>query len=141
MPESWTHSGSSASTIPTSPKSLLAFGVKSAFVEMLEPLISAHFKSRRAFARATAPGNEDAAQSYVTQVLKEEKPPPIDRLPAWADALELYGEDRQRFMDLAAIAHLPVEAQPRFIGLLRTLKSVEARLDALESQRNGVSKK
>lgn len=127
---------------------MLSSGVLPAFALHLKDLIDARFKSRREFIRATRAANEDGAQAYLTKVVKGAKPPPIDRLPAWADALELYGEDRQRFMDLAAIAHLPVEVQPRFINILRQLQTAQAdvrainsRLDALESQRNGVSKK
>lgn len=116
------------------------------FSTLLKTLISQRFSSQREFVRHTRIENEDSGQGYVSKVIKGQKPPPMDRLPAWADALELYGDERQRFMDLAAIAHLPAEVQPRFVALLRQLKSqqttidaVKVRLDALESgsQRGG----
>lgn len=142
----WTPLVSNASTICEIHKTTIDCGVPTAFSQLLSTLITTKFESRRAFVRATNAKNEDAAQSYVTQVLKKTKPPPLDRLDSWANALELYGEERQNFMDLAAIAHLPVVVQPRFLALLRQLKTQQTtidvfkiRLDALENagQRGG----
>lgn len=117
----------------------IVFGVKTAFSDLLQSLIAPRFTSQREFARALGPpSKEHANASYISQVLADKKPPPLERLDTWADALELYGDERQRFMDLAAIAHLPVEVQPRFLVLLRQLKSQQATIEVqkvtLESQ-------
>ena len=72
------------------------------------------FKSRREFIRAAGTDNEDSDQGYLGKVLTGTKPPPIDRLSAWADALDLRDADRQRFFDLAAIAHKKI-SEPEHI--------------------------
>lgn len=127
-------------------QNLLESGVLPDFSLLMKRLISERFSSQREFVRHTNAENEDSGQAYVSKVLKGKKPPPLDRLDSWANALELYGEERQNFMDLAAIAHLPAAVQPRFLALLRQLKAqqttidaVKIRLDALESagQRGG----
>ena len=100
------------------------------FSILLKALISKRFSSQREFVRHAYSGDEGSGSAYVSKVLKGQKPPPMDRLPAWADALELYGDERQPFLDLAAIAHLPVEVQPRFVSLLRQAKSLQADKDS-----------
>jgi transcriptional regulator with XRE-family HTH domain len=123
----------------------------SAFVQLLKTMIppvnTERFASRRAFIRAVGTDSEDGDQGYLTKVLKGTKPPPLARLDAWADALDIPDVERQRFKDLAAIAHLPLEVQSRFVGLLQRLKAkedrlsaVEARLQAIDPQGDGVGK-
>lgn len=139
-------------------------------MELLRKLIdSGRFKSRRDFARvAEGDEAEESAHRYLTKVLNDGRPPMFERVEAWADALELYGDERQQFLDLAAIAHLPTSVQPRFVALLRqflTLKSdlksrdesikvlkaaveernafvhtMKVRLDAIEAQGNRIRK-
>lgn len=82
---------------------------------MLKDLIPTRFRSRRAFIRAAEPkANQDGAQAYLTRVLTGAKPPPIERIEAWATALRLTGDERRRFTALAAIAHIPEEVRPQF---------------------------
>ena len=72
------------------------------FPNCLKRLIDARFKSRREFIRAAQPqASVDGGQGYLSQVLSGKKPPPMNRLPAWADALELTADARQQFFDLA----------------------------------------
>lgn len=125
--------GCIANTIPTSRKRALLSDVQPEFCNLLKDLISAHYKSRRAFVLAAHP--ESAVRSvtaYLSQVIAGKKPPPLDHLPAWADALKLTGEQRQRFEDFAAIAHLPEVVQPRFIALLRQFDAAKAKLKRFE---------
>lgn len=109
---------------------MLCSGVETPFVELLRKLIDeGRFRSRRDFARvAEGEDSEEAAHRYLTKVLNDGRPPMFERVEAWADALELYGDERQQFLDLAAIAHLPVEAQPRFLALLRQFEAAKADL-------------
>ena len=120
----------------------------SAFSELLTRLIDSKFESRRAFVRSVNPAInndialENAAQGYLSKVANDHLPPLMDRVSLWADALELTGLERQKFMDLAAIAHIPEAFQPRFTTLLAQFEAaqsqiglINSRLDALESQR------
>lgn len=105
--------------------------MKSTFAGILAKRIDAMFDSRRAFIRAAEPkANENAAQSYLSQVIAGKKPPPIDRIDAWADALELKDKERDHFIDLACLAHLPIEVQPHFEKILGRLEAAEAALMA-----------
>ncbi len=54
----------------------------------------------------------------VQQIREGKKTPPLGEMTTWANVLDLTGIDRQRFFDLAAVAHLPEEAQPRFLSLV-----------------------
>jgi transcriptional regulator with XRE-family HTH domain len=54
---------------------------------------------------------------WVQQIREGKKTPPLGEMTTWANVLELTGVERQRFFDLAAIAHLPADAQPRFLQL------------------------
>lgn len=93
--------------------------MRSVFVTELEALIHWKFTSRRAFIRAARPpSEEESEQAYLGQVMAGKKPPPMDRLESWADALKLSGDPRQRFFDLACIAHLPREYQARFVAFI-----------------------
>jgi hypothetical protein len=92
------------------------------FSELLKRLIKAKFKSQRAFIRAAEPlANEDSAQGYVSRVLSGTKPPPLNRIGAWADALGLSGEARQQFLDLALedVLHRTPEEVQRLVASLR----------------------
>jgi len=55
---------------------------------------------------------------WVQQIREGSKTPPLREMKNWGDAIDLNGPELQRFMDLAAVAHLPREAQPRFLELL-----------------------
>ncbi len=46
-------------------------------------------------------------QSYLTKILKGQKPLPGDRIEAFADALGLTGQARKRFLDEAHLAVAP----------------------------------
>lgn len=54
---------------------------------------------------------------WVQQIRMGVKTPPMERMERWADALELTDE-RQTFLDLAAVQHLPLAVRPRFVGLV-----------------------
>ena len=102
--------------------------VPTAFAAILIQEIAHHFPSRRSFVRAAEPtANENSAAGYLSQVIAGKKPPPMDRVEAWADALDLKGRERDRFIDLACIAHLPTNVQGRFEALLRRVEACEER--------------
>lgn len=109
----------------------LASVIMSDFGRYLENLVLDRFGSRRKFIIAAE--GEDRAQagvSYFSQVVAGKKPPPLHRLEAWADALGLQGAERERFVDLACIEHLPEEVRPRFRAILSRLEAIEKRLSS-----------
>lgn len=125
--------GSIASIIPTRDKILLASCVRSAFLDSLDSLIAPKFSSDRQFILAAQPNTKErTATAYFSQVRAGKKPPPLEHIEGWADALELKGEKRQWFLDLAAVAHLPPSVQERFVGLLRQRKSQQETIDSMK---------
>lgn len=93
----------------------------------LRRLIDAKFESRRAFLRAAEASNdENGATGYLSRVLSGHRPPPIERLEAWADALDLVDDERQTFLDLGALENLPASIRPRFVELYTSFKRREA---------------
>jgi transcriptional regulator with XRE-family HTH domain len=56
---------------------------------------------------------------WVQQIREGRKTPPLERMEHWANVLDLHGEQRQLFLDLAAVMHLPETHRARFIRLAR----------------------
>ncbi len=84
------------------------------FRELAKRLISLRYGSRRAFIRAVVPASkENSAQGYLSRVLSGKKPPPLDVLEAWATALDLTGEARDRFIWLGQLANAPEVVRKR----------------------------
>jgi transcriptional regulator with XRE-family HTH domain len=83
---------------------MLSFGA------LLASLLDRREFSTRSFARAVK-----SSKSSISGITNGERTPPLDRLEKWCDVLALRGAERQHFLDLAALAHLPQEAQPRFL--------------------------
>ena len=81
------------------------------FGTMLGSLLTRRDFSTRSFARAVK-----SSKSSISGITNNERTPPLDRLERWADVLALRGAERQLFIDLGALAHLPQEAQPRFLA-------------------------
>lgn len=48
-----------------------------------------------------------APAGWVQQIREAKKSPPLDRMPQWADVLELTAARRRLFLDMAAVMHLP----------------------------------
>lgn len=96
--------------------------------------------SQRAFVRLADPDSDEAsAQGYLSKVLKGKKPPPMHKVGLWADALGLAGAERNFFIELAAIAHVPADYQPRFEKLLRA-EYDRARPESADSIRRDVGR-
>lgn len=92
--------------------------MKPDFPQYLAELIAARYASRRDFIRAAQPNsNKSGANSYLSQVLSGQRPPPPSHLAGWADALGLRGEKRCDFLILAALSHLSDELKTPVIEL------------------------
>jgi transcriptional regulator with XRE-family HTH domain len=70
-------------------------------------------------------------QGFASNLLAGRRSPAMEDIERWADSLELSGRDRRLFLDLAAISHLPKEAQARFLHFLNEQVKMKAELDAL----------
>lgn len=63
------------------------------------------------------------------------RPPQVDCLTQLSDFFKLTGDERQRFLDLGFIAHLPVEARAYFEGITSRLDAAEARVELLSERK------
>ena len=109
--------------------------MSTAFRDWLQRLVAARFPSRRAFVRVAESGrDENTAQASLAVVLKGRRPPPLERIADWADALDLAPEDRRLFLDLAAVEHLPASVRDRFRELVLAAPS-EPAADAASRRR------
>lgn len=130
------HTGRIASNIPIAHKCPLDWGVQTAFGLMLKRLIVARYESLRAFVRAAQPdAQEESASSYLSKAISGARPASLDLAEIWARALKITGREKELFMDLAAIAHLPGVVQPRFIELIDKIALIETRQNAVEARR------
>jgi transcriptional regulator with XRE-family HTH domain len=94
------------------------------FGDLLRVLIERMPMTRVEFAEKTG-----IAASFVSNLIAGDRSPPPDRLELFADVLGLRGREREHFLDLAMLAHLPRDLHPRWIRLLGRLEAVERRLD------------
>lgn len=102
----------------------------SPFKDRLAALIKARNIGLRELSRLAEPQRDEAnTSSYISMVLKGKKPAPLDRVPLWADALELKGQERQEFLDAAALDHAPPEVMDIIDRLEKRAVRVEQRLD------------
>lgn len=104
-------------------KKALTSGVAQTFGKLLKSLIDKRFPSLRGFIRRAQPlANESGAVGYLSKVIAGTKPPPMDRIDAWADALDLQDEARQEFLNLALedlLARAPDDLR-KWVDSLRT---------------------
>lgn len=94
--------------------------MSTAFAVSLRQQILARYASLRAFVRAAeADRSEDTAVAYLSKVLNGRKPPPLERVDAWADALRLTGAERVAFIEDAHLVHATPLVQ-ELVDRLRT---------------------
>ncbi len=71
------------------------------FGSLLSYYVKAAGLSLRGFARIVK-----CSPTLPGLVARGQRRPPLDLINAWADALKLTGSDRDRFLELAILAHL-----------------------------------
>ena len=74
------------------------------FAEMFRKRTELCGKSRRELARALG-----YSAPAISQICTGRHKPPLDRMPAWAEALGLTGAEREEFLLLARLEHTPPE--------------------------------
>lgn len=52
--------------------------------------------------------------------------PPLKKLPAWADALGLEGQEREDFIVLGHLAHAPEQIERSFLAMLKEVGELRA---------------
>lgn len=99
-----------------------------AFDALLYSLVKARGLSLREFAERV-----DYPHTGFSNIKAGQRPVPLDRAPAWADALGLVEghPKRDRFLDLAALTHLPAEARIRLERVLQRMDDLEVKHEAL----------
>jgi transcriptional regulator with XRE-family HTH domain len=83
--------------------------MRSAFSSMLAEARKAIGMNQKDFAIAV---NSD--KSTVGHYETGYTAPDLEVVSSWCDTLKLEGSERRRFLDLAALAHLPAAVRPRF---------------------------
>lgn len=54
------------------------------------------------------------SHGFVALLISGRRTPPLDQVATWADRLGFTGDDRRRFIDYAALAHLPDQVREQF---------------------------
>lgn len=78
-----------------------------------------------------------ASKSTVAGVAIGSRPPPLDALTRWMDALAVPEAERQQVVLLAALAHSPLEVEERLLALqaeVAVLRDRVGQLDAVVQQ-------
>jgi transcriptional regulator with XRE-family HTH domain len=101
------------------------------FGVVLKRLLDARGLTVSAWAR-----NMGIAQGFASNVLSGRRTPPLEALDKWAEALRLTGFDRVRFIDLAVVAHLPVQSQTRFLAILDEQSRLQVEVQQLSQGGN-----
>jgi hypothetical protein len=101
------------------------------FGSLLKHHIASSGRSISAWARTVG-----ITQGFASNLMAGRRTPPLKEMERWADSLRLAGEERQRFIDLAAIAHLPATAQARLVALIDDAAGLRAQARLLEGNRS-----
>ncbi len=104
------------------------------FLDQLAVLLNRRRESPNAFAARV-----EVSHSTMGRIMQGHRPPDVDQLDAWADALDLTGDERESFLLAGALANCPrpaLDYVARLEGDLADLKRradiAEATLDRLE---------
>lgn len=89
----------------------------SAFGECLAQYLAKNGISPNAFAKRV-----DIQATFLTKIMTGASPVPQARIDAWADALNLCGKDRERFLDHAWLTHCPPYIVELVVRLRKSLK-------------------
>jgi transcriptional regulator with XRE-family HTH domain len=83
------------------------------------------------------------SRPFLSQIANRKSPPPLDRMEKWADTLELEGDERDYFLDLAALELVPERCKrlfdPRTAGF-RAIQSAISRDMAASGERHPFEK-
>jgi transcriptional regulator with XRE-family HTH domain len=58
------------------------------------------------------------SKQFVSDLVRDRRTPPLEDVEKWSEILGLRGAARERFQDLAVIAHIPAVGRSRFLRFL-----------------------
>lgn len=73
------------------------------------------------------------SKSFVSDLIANRRTPPLEDVGRWAEILGLRGDARERFEDLAVIAHVPDPGRDRFLRFLDMMDRYQRELAADEA--------
>lgn len=104
---------------------------------MLRHLLTARGLSTAAFAALAG-----SSKTVVVYAASGRRAPPLDRLPAWVQALRIDDQETiQRFTLLAYLAHVPPPLADAFLALEERADELERQVEALEARRRRPAKR
>lgn len=109
-------------------KDLLAYGVLR-FAEVFERSLD-----RAGYKQLTFAAKVGTSQSFLSQIIAGKRTPPLDQIEAWANVLELHGENRAEFIRLAYLAHCPGPIAEEHLRLRARVDKLERRVAEYEDK-------
>jgi hypothetical protein len=67
------------------------------------------------------------SSAQMSRVTTGQRSPPLERINVWADLLELHGEDRSQFVELAHLAHCPLFIVERYQAMQLKIEKLTKR--------------
>lgn len=102
----------------------------SAFGTLLKTLLDERNLTFRSFGAAVG-----KSSGNLSNIIKgEEYTPPLDQMNLWADTLELKGEKRAEFLELAYLEHCPEPIRKEYLRQKAVITKMEERISRLEKR-------
>lgn len=98
-------------------------------------LLAGHLETRGWSHRQFA-ARVESGQGFISQVIRGDRTPPLDRLPVWMEVLALSVEERSAFLEAALLAHAPQEVVDLVVELRAKVAALEMRLAAKRKVRS-----
>lgn len=73
-----------------------------------------------------AAGKMGLSSGALSQYRHNKICPPLKKLPAWADALGLEGQEREDFIVLGHLAHAPEQIERSFLAMLKEVEELRS---------------
>lgn len=74
------------------------------------------------------------SQGFVSEILRGNRTPPLDRIEKWAEALGLKSEERVEFIRHAHLAHCPDTIRDDYLRLRARVDKLERRVAEYEDK-------
>jgi transcriptional regulator with XRE-family HTH domain len=109
---------------------LVSLFMKQAFGPFLQLALDRKMMSQREFAKRA-----HSSSASLSQIISGKRTPPLDQIDNWANILDLKGEDRVSFLELACLEHCPEPLRQEYLRMKGQILRLEQRLTKLEEQR------